>query len=160
MSELVCKGCGSGPSECECPDEPGFHEITLRCGRCGHEYRPPHPLYRGPVQGYEPCPDCGLKGLALRDVDDVTVEVNWHELRILGIWAERWAGQMPEERMSEESQRIVAVITGKLAAQHTDKPGLTMSADIADLRQWAKKEGAGGVEVHGFREDEEANADG
>lgn len=93
-----------------------------------------------------------MADLQLRPSEDVSVEVNWFELRILGIWAERWAAQYRDS--DPKMQRTVAEITGRLHAQHPERPPLTLSGEIADLR---RDPAVGDVEVHGFNEDEIAN---
>jgi len=119
--------------------------MDMRCGVCGYAFtvRIGHREH--------PCPECGAPAKdSLRVMDDVQIEANWHELRILGIWAERWAGQHADKEPG--MQRTVARICGRIHAQHPDRSGLTLSADLAELRQ-----AFGDVEVHGFNEDDEAN---
>ncbi len=97
------------------------------------------------------CPRCGASPeYFLRAKDDVVIEVNWHELRILGMWAERWALEQGED--SQEMQRVVSMICGRIHAQYPEWIGLTFSNEIAELRQEF-----GEVEVTGFNEDKEAN---
>jgi len=126
--------------------------INFRCIRC--EYRPKD----GEAEGLTQCPQCGTRATPLADSEDVTIEINWHELRILGIFAERWAQEIKDEEQggsANSSQRTVAIICGRLQAQHPDRAPLTMSGEIASLRQMP---GISNVEMTGgFDEDEEAN---
>jgi hypothetical protein len=130
---------------------------SYRCTRC--EYRPT----KGEVaKGLRGCPRCGASGSPMADKDDVEIKVNWHELRVLGIWAENHAQVIRDEDSPQLSgvndpQRVVNIICGRLHAQFPDKPALTMSGELAELRQ---SEGVGDVEVEGFREDPEANPEG
>lgn len=90
----------------------------------------------------------------MQDAGDVEIKINWHELRILGIWAENYAASLKEK--NPELQRTVAVICGRIQAQHPEmKAPLTMSGELAQLREWAE-ENAGGLETS-YPEDEEAS---
>ena len=126
--------------------EPRDDRPHARCALCSNE------ITEAETHGIDACPACGTKSLPLAVADDVTVKVNWGELRTLGIWAERYTANAPDPHMGKTMQRVVAAITGRLMAQFPDKAPLTMSGEIAELRQTF-----GDVEVHGFDKDEEAN---
>ncbi len=116
------------------------------CMECGVKYSV---LIGVPMH---PCPNCGAcSEYFLRAEDDVKIEVNWHELRILAMWAERWAADQTEKDRLV-MQRVVSFICGRINAQYPDWIGLTFSSEIAELRQEF-----GDVEVKGFNEDKEAN---
>lgn len=36
------------------------------------------------------CPSCGTSALPMDAANDIQVKINWHELRILCIWAKNW----------------------------------------------------------------------
>ena len=57
----------------------------------------------------------------------MTVSVNWHELRILCIWAENWQ----RERMTDT--RTVYAIADRLAQQHPERMPLTLAREIGEL---------------------------
>lgn len=60
---------------------------TIRCTDCRAEFS------EADTRGAAACPACGSRSIPMSIAEDVTVRINWHELRILTIWAERWAGQ-------------------------------------------------------------------
>ena len=102
-------------------------------------------------EGLHCCPNCGDKGVPADTNDCVSVTLTWHELRILVMWAERWAAQTPEkERLS--LQKVVYGIADALQLQHPEKVSLTFMGEVSELR------GAFGdknIEVHGFNEPKE-----
>lgn len=59
------------------------------------------------------CPRCGHKGRPCDPVEDIQVKVNWHELRILAIWAERWAnwcaGQSSDDSVYSMPQVVFSI---------------------------------------------------
>jgi len=57
----------------------------IRCVDCYKEFS------RLEIEGAKACPACGSKGVPMLISQDVTIRINWHELRILAIWASRWA---------------------------------------------------------------------
>lgn len=73
-------------------------------------------------------------------VKDVTIRINVHELRILGIWAENWAVQCDNQHLDDVSheplKEVVAAIAGRLEKQlgemGYDIP-LTLSSEISQL---------------------------
>ena len=42
------------------------------------------------------CPACGSVGIPCSTDKDFLLQINWHELKILVIWAERWAGHIDD----------------------------------------------------------------
>ena len=72
-------------------------EKTIRCVICGKEFSDDEL----PESTCE-CPNCGTKSLPCLIVDDVNIKINWHELRILTIWAENWARQIDRTEKKEE----------------------------------------------------------
>lgn len=83
--------------------------------------------------GLKACPQCGSKGLPCDDADQVTVSVNWHELRVLCVWAERWAIEKVEPSNSGGRGTVYA-IADRIRAQHPSRGSLTLSGDINELR--------------------------
>lgn len=99
-----------------------------------------------------PCKNCSAEGnWALWPEASREIEINWQELRILGVWAERWAAEYADR--DPKMQRTVAAICGRIQAQCPDMPALTLSGELAGVRQAHDN-----VEVQGFHEDSEANA--
>lgn len=81
------------------------------------------------------CPKCGSKGVPCGTDQDVIVEVNWHELRILTIWAENYARSIKDgpDASGKRAPTTVAAIARRLQSQWPDFPPLTLSAEIAEL---------------------------
>ena len=123
----------------------------LRCTRCALE------LTEAEAENLNCCPRCHTKGVPMLVADDVTISVNWHELRILGIWAENWAASH-SGKDDGDAQRTVNIICGRIHAQFPDKTPLTMTGELGELKRWAD-ENAGGLEIHGFTPDTEAEPD-
>lgn len=104
---------------------------TTRCTICRSEFTDAE------IEGASACPVCNRTSVPERIADDVTVKVNWHELRILGMWAENWAMRNDDAEMA----RTVRIITSLLHQQYPEKPPLTMSEEMRDLRDAVHKMG-------------------
>lgn len=86
--------------------------------------------------GLKACPRCGTTGLPCDTADDVTVKINWHELRILGIWAEHYANQIePQSTPTNSSRQCIYSITRRLEVQFPDKSPLTLSGELRQLKK-------------------------
>lgn len=101
------------------------------------------------------CPECGSQGLPCDTKKDVTVEVNWHELRILVIWAENWAQHHARKKTDNSSERMPATVTAiarRLQGQHPTLGHLTLSGELASLPSDLAKAGieVGSVETVGI----------
>ena len=83
--------------------------------------------------GLKTCPQCGSKGVPCDDANQVTVSINWHELSLLCIWAERWAIEAVEPSGSGGRGTVYA-IADRLRVQHPDKWPLTLGGQINQLR--------------------------
>lgn len=108
---------------------------TVRCTACAAEFT------HEELENVSACPTCGTDGVPSLIADDVTVRINWHELRILGIWASNYAGG---KDIPEKLRRTLLAILDRLEAQHPGKTPLTLSRE---LRQLGNATGAT-VEVH------------
>lgn len=115
---------------------------TTWCTVCGARFT------HAEIDGYSACPKCGDTGIPCATAEDLRIVVNWHELRILGIWAENYAQQCDSKDKTGASLiKTVHAITRRLQRQFPDKTKLTLSGEIADLR------GDGmSVETHGVAE--------
>ncbi len=97
--------------------------------------------------GLEKCPFCGTKGVPCVFQDDVNIVINWHELRILCVWAENWALQCDKAKDGGLQKTIISIMR-RLHAQHLDKAQespLSLLAEIAQI-----KEKYSGTEVEGL----------
>lgn len=99
---------------------------TIRCTDCAAEFSD-EDLDDGVVG----CPTCGTKSVPCSISEDVTLKINWHELRILGIWASNYAG----DRLKNEpgSQRTLNSILKRLQAQYPEKMPLTLFGEIQQV---------------------------
>jgi hypothetical protein len=102
------------------PESPLTERPGGFCTDCGHEVTT--------FEGLGGCPNCNTTGLPCAWRDQVTVTVNWHELRVLGIWAENYG------RSISKSATIMA-ITKRLQAQHPGRVPLTLAGELKDLRK-------------------------
>lgn len=103
---------------------------VMWCTDCGSRFT------EDEARGATCCPKCKSGGIPCDTRKDVVVEVNWHELRILGIWAENWACKYDDEPDSQTTMlKTVHAITRRLQSQFAGLglPPLTLSQEIAEL---------------------------
>lgn len=104
----------------------GMGDSAARCIICGFGYTEEQ------LEGVSQCPTCKAKSLPMDTADDVTIKTNWHELRVLVIWAEWWASRHKDE--DPEMVDVVRMIAARIGAQHPQKGPLTFSGEVEDLR--------------------------
>lgn len=97
---------------------------TTRCTVCSTEFSDDEML------GSTCCPSCGTKSIPCAIKNDVTVKINWHELRILGIWADNWA----HSNCTLENQKTLNSILKRLEAQFPDRSPLTLFGEVKELQ--------------------------
>jgi len=95
-----------------------------RCCLCEHTVES--------LEGLTCCPNCGTDYPPNLLTDDVTVQINWGDLRALVIWAERWAGQA---KQYPDMLRFVYALAKRLRRQHPDRIVLTLAEEIEELRR-------------------------
>ena len=95
------------------------------------------------AHGQPSCPQCGDAGVPCNPSDDVTVQVNWHELRILTIFAMHHAHSLTDIG----PRRAVTAICQRLAKQYPDKAPLTMAGEFKQLKEIS---GVTDLEVRGM----------
>jgi hypothetical protein len=103
--------------------------IAMWCTHCGVRLR------RSEISGWG-CPKCGNPGIPCDPAKDVFVEVNWHELHILGCFAERWAEQCAatgSDAVTRQMPKTVYAIARRLEHQWPHFGRLTLGGEIADL---------------------------
>ena len=100
-------------------------EKSIRCVICYNEFSVDE------IQGATCCPSCGSKGIPCNIEDDVSVKLNWHELRILCCWAERWALNIEKEATS--ATVTLDCIVQRLQKQHPTKTPLTVRGEVSQL---------------------------
>lgn len=110
--------------------------LTTRCTICSKEFTDEETIHA------ISCPSCGTKNLPCSIKEDVMVKINWHELRILTIWAENWARKIDSENDWMEANMepfnclyTVMVIAQRLQQQHTDKIPITLFGEIRKLKE-------------------------
>ncbi|GAC1455454.1 MAG: hypothetical protein PVSMB1_04900 [Gemmatimonadaceae bacterium] len=108
---------------------------TTRCTDCGSEFTDAE------LVGARGCPVCKTESLPSDIKDDVTIKLNWHELRILGIWASNWAN----EKCPEHSKRTLKHILARIQAQHPDKTALTLFGEVQGI---VEKGVVSGAQIH------------
>jgi hypothetical protein len=88
------------------------------CIECGHQI--------GSFDGLDRCPACGSTSMPCHNDEQVDVSVNWHELRVLVIWAENWQRQ-------HQIGRTVYGIAKRLHAQHPERGTLTLAEELGEI---------------------------
>ncbi|MFT4115441.1 hypothetical protein [Bradyrhizobium sp.] len=103
---------------------------VMWCTLCGARFT------QDEIKGWG-CPKCSNQGIPCACDKDTTVEVNWHELHILCVWAENWAhrsmGHPSSDPSSKQMDQVVHAIARRLQAQHPTFGHLTLSGEIAAL---------------------------
>lgn len=104
-------------------------EKSIRCTRCGSEFS------EADTEDATGCPKCGATGVPCAIKDDVTIRINWHELRILGIWADNYAGACDEREPEKDARGTISGILGRIQAQHPDRTPLTLLGELKQLQE-------------------------
>lgn len=94
------------------------------CTHCSHRIES--------FDGLDCCPACGTRGIPCSDANQVSISINWHELRILIIWAENY------QRSHPECGRVVYAIAKRIADQHPDRAKecpLTLAGEFGQLAE-------------------------
>lgn len=106
-------------------------EKTTRCTVCGKEFSDDEI-----PDGTKNCPNCGTIVTPCLISEDVNIKINWHELRILMIWAENWARQIDKDEPANEKHLLtIMTIAERLQRQYPDKTPLTLFGEIKGLRK-------------------------
>lgn len=64
---------------------------TIRCTDCYEEFSEEE------IESATACPACGTSSVPMVIKNDVLLPINWHELRILTIWASNYAEKLPDD---------------------------------------------------------------
>jgi hypothetical protein len=97
---------------------------TTRCTDCASEFSDEE------LANASTCPTCGTKSVPCAIKDDVSLKINWHELRILTIWASNYA---ESPGMEDHSRRTLRSILRRLQDQHPGKTALTLAGEVQGL---------------------------
>jgi len=103
-------------------------EPTIRCPKCAAEFTDEQ------VEGKQACPTCGNAGIPHAIADDVTLRINWSELRILTIWATWWSetAHFKADDKTGSANTLKAIIR-RLQDQHPEKPALTFAGELQEM---------------------------
>lgn len=102
--------------------------IYAWCTDCGEKFT------KAQILSTMACPKCGSEGMPCSPDDDVEIKINWHELRILTIWAENFAVKCPPHGPITPSQTIKA-IAKRLQEQFPSRTPLTLAGELAQLAE-------------------------
>lgn len=110
--------------------------IAARCTLCNSEFTQGQ-LDAVSETDWGKCPSCGTESLPCDPADDVTVNVNWHELRLLCMWAENHSLSLAKSSPEKCSQSpdVVYAICARLKAQHAERTALTLLDEFRGVRK-------------------------
>lgn len=108
-------------------EEPDYEFIW--CTVCGERFT----VAAIQAHGKPSCPTCGNEGVPCADTNDVAIEINWQELRCLGIWASNWVEQFSDQ--DPKAKTAVHAILRRIQRQYPDKPPLTMGGELREVRE-------------------------
>ena len=98
---------------------------AVRCRACNAEFTDVE------IEGHKACPACGSKRAPIAIAQDVTLTLNWFELRILANWAERWAETLASDHDARGSLELI--LNRIRACRPAGAPGLTLRDEMGDL---------------------------
>jgi predicted nucleic acid-binding Zn-ribbon protein len=108
-------------------------EKTVRCTICSTEFTDEEILEA------IKCPSCGTSSLPCAISEDVLLKINWHELRILTIWAENYARIADaKDKLDETLLSTVMIISKRLEKQYPDKTKLTLFSEVREIKENGK----------------------
>lgn len=83
---------------------------TTRCLLCRTEFTEQE------LHGATACPTCGTTGVPSAIAEDVQISINWHELRVLVIWAENWETQLHRNGQASPGNKpgVIAAIAKEM----------------------------------------------
>jgi hypothetical protein len=79
------------------------------------------------------CPSCGDKSLPAAIEDDVTIKINWQELRVLIMWSEFWANHNSDHH--PQMPELVYKIADRIEEQYPDKISLSFLKEMKELKK-------------------------
>jgi hypothetical protein len=106
------------------PDSGGF------CTLCSHKV--------DSFDGLTQCPNCGSKGKPCGNEDQVSISINVHEIRLLCIWAENWAGTINDGSEKSGGRDLIYAIANRIKPQLPESKRsipLTMREEFGQLKQ-------------------------
>lgn len=86
-------------------------------------------------EGLTCCPSCQTTSIPCDYKNQVYASINWHELRILVIWAENYARGVSDPSVADDMVKTVHTIARRIEDQHPDR-ALKLPLSLAgELRQ-------------------------
>jgi hypothetical protein len=98
----------------------------IRCRSCREEFT------EDQAEGATSCPDCGSVAVPLAVADDVTVKINWGDLRTLCNWSLNHAQAI--EKTVPTAPESIRTIVSLLFAQHPNRVPLTLEDEVKSLQ--------------------------
>lgn len=96
---------------------------TRRCISCRAEFT------ESQIEKVSDCPRCHDTGAPLVINEDVTIKINWGELRVLCFWADHWAST----HLTDRERQVLGSILRSLHAQHPELGSLTLADEVQEL---------------------------
>lgn len=104
-------------------------KCVLWCTHCGVRFT------EAQVEGVNGCPECGATSIPCNPEADYIIEINWHELRILTIWASNWAANFKDDEKGREARESLRGIISRLERQVPKEAPLTLGGEVRQLRE-------------------------
>ncbi len=104
-------------------------KISAKCVDCRSEFT------KKDLEGATTqCPSCGSTCVPMSPDNDVEIKINWHELRILFMWAERWADHVKQKEEGPDFLQTIYAIAKEVQEQHPSKDPITLSGEVEELK--------------------------
>ena len=84
--------------------------------------------------GLASCPTCKTTSIPCSYDEQVTINLNLHELRILCMWSERWVNVMRDEQIQAESAVVLRAIVSRLKTQIPEDANLLLCDDAKAVK--------------------------
>lgn len=89
----------------------GIKKVEGFCTVCGSDILS--------FEGLSGCPNCDTKSVPCSYDKQVNISINWHELRLLVMWAENWYNHSLKDS-DEDRMNVVFSIAERIRRQHPD----------------------------------------
>jgi len=99
--------------------------VSLKCARCRNEF-----VLHEIIES-DHCPDCKTAGTLMSPGDDVTIKINWLELKILGMLSERYAKTI---KNSDPLRTLYSIVKG-IQDQYPKKRPLTLRSESREINK-------------------------
>ncbi len=87
------------------------------------------------IEGASKCPSCKSSCMPMSPDGDVEIKINWFELRVLFMWAERHASTLDHGEEEPSFLSTLYTIAKCIQEQHPTKGPVTLSGEVADLKE-------------------------